>query len=212
MSFWIAFVDVIRFALFATAHVLGGSIGAGIFAFSLAVRVAMLPLTIAAARRMREQQAKLRQLKPQLDAITKRFKTDPLRAREATMALYREHGISATPSLKLAFAQWPLGAGIFAAVRSGVARNTRFLWIDDLTKPDLGLALTASLISAAVARLAGGDNSRVAMAVGATLTFVFAWRMSASIALYSIAWSGVSALESLGLSIAERRKLRSVST
>lgn len=207
MNLWLAFVDVVRFTLFATAHVLGGSIGAGILAFSLALRVAMLPITIPAARKMREQQAKARRLAPELRELSKRFKSDPLRLRTETAALYQKHGVSMAPTgFGAALVQWPFGAAIFSSLRAGVARNTRFLWIRDLTRPDFGLALIAALIAALAARLNAGDNHRVAMAIGATITFIFAWKMSASIALYSIAWSGVTAAESLVLSVTERRK------
>ncbi len=44
-------------------------------------------------------------------------------------------------------------------------------------------------------RVASGDQQRAAIIVSAAITFFFAWRMSASVALYSIAWSGVNAAE-----------------
>jgi YidC/Oxa1 family membrane protein insertase len=206
MNPWVVLVDAVRIALFAAAHVMGGSMGAAIFAFSLAVRIALLPLTVRATKRMRAQHAKLRQLKPQLDALAKRLGKDAARWREATHALYRENGLSSMPDLSSALAQWPIALAIFKSLRDGVATNTRFLWIRDLTRPDVGLALLAAAISAASARFGGSEAPRAAMVIGATLTFLFAWRMSASIALYSIAWSGVSAAESFALSIAERRK------
>lgn len=207
MNPWLAFVELVRFALFGAAHVMGGSVGAGILAFSLALRIAMLPITIPAARKMREHQAKLRRLKPELTKLSKLYKKDPLRLRDETMALYRKHGVSTTPpGLGASLAQWPFGAAVFTSLRAGIARNTRFLWIRDLTRPDLGVALVAAAIAAAVARLNAGDNQRVAMAIGASITFFFAWKMSASVALYSMMWNGVTAAESLVLSVNERRK------
>jgi YidC/Oxa1 family membrane protein insertase len=206
MNPWLVFVDVVRFALFAGAHVLGGSMGAGILAFSLIARIALLPITIPAARRMREQQAKLRRLKPELERLATKYKTDPRRLVETRATLLREHGVSTKPDLATAMVQLPVGAAVFSALRDGVARNTRFLWIRDLSQPDVAVALIASAIAAAAARISGTDSPRVAMAISATIAFYFAWRMSASIGLYSIAWSGVSAVESLTLAIAERRR------
>jgi YidC/Oxa1 family membrane protein insertase len=206
MNPWLLFVDVVRFALFAAAHLLGGSVGAGILTFSLIVRIALLPITIPAARRMREQNAKLRRLKPELERLAEKYKTDPRALLQARSALLREQGVSTTPDFKTAAVQWPIGAAMFAALRNGVARNTRFLWIRDLTAPDIAVALIASGIAATAARVSGTDSPRVAMAIAATITFFFAWRMSASIGLYSIAWSGVSAAESFALAIADRRK------
>src|ERR1700759_727508 len=118
MNLWLAFVEVVRFALFATAHLLGGSIGAGILAFSLALRVAMLPITIPAARKMREQQAKLRRLKTELARLSKVHKNDTLRLRDETMALYQKHGVSTTPpGLGASLAQWPFGMAVFTSLR-----------------------------------------------------------------------------------------------
>jgi len=48
---WSLLVDLIRGLLFSLAHVLGGSMGFAIVVASLALRAAMLPLTLRAARR-----------------------------------------------------------------------------------------------------------------------------------------------------------------
>jgi YidC/Oxa1 family membrane protein insertase len=206
MNPWLVFVDAVRFALFASAHLFGGSMGAGILAFSLAVRIALLPLTIPAARRMRAQQAKLRRLKPELDQLARKHKSNPRALMETRSALLAKHGVSTKPDFSTALVQLPIGAAVFTALRANVMRNTRFLWIRDLTRPDVGIAIVAAAIAAIAARVGGTDNPRAAMAIGATITFYFAWRMSASIGLYSVAWSGVSAIESFALAIADRRR------
>jgi YidC/Oxa1 family membrane protein insertase len=208
MNPWLLLVDAVRLALFAAAHLLGGSIGGGILAFSLVARIALLPITIPAARRMREQQARLRRLKPELERLTKKYKADPRALLERRTALLEQHGISTTPNITSALVQWPIAGAVFSVVRNGVARNTSFLWIRDLTRPDVGIALIASAIAAVAARFGGTDSPRATMAIAATITFVFAWRMSASIGLYSLAWSGVSAAESIVLAIGDRRKGR----
>jgi YidC/Oxa1 family membrane protein insertase len=205
MNPWFAFVEVVRFALFAAAHLFGGGIGAATFAFSLAIRVALLPITMRAARRMREQREKLRALKPELDRLTKKFGTDLRRLHEARASLFRERGIDVKPELSSSLVQAPITAALFATLRASIARNTRFLWIRDLTRPDVVLATVAAGIAGVAARFGGADNPRVAMILSATLAFIFAWRFSASVALYSIAWNGVTAAESLALEIAGRR-------
>src|SRR5262249_48601905 len=132
MNPWLAFVELVRFSLFAAAHMFGGSIGAGILAFAFVLRIAMLPITIPAARKLREQQAKLRRLKPELARLSKLHRKDPLRLRDETMALYQKHGVSTTPpGLGASLVQWPFGAAVFSSLRSGIVQNTRFLWIRD---------------------------------------------------------------------------------
>lgn len=207
MNPWLIFIEAVRLALFTAAHLLGGSVGAGILAFSVVLRVAMLPITIPAARRMRAQHARLRELKPELDRLANKYKADPRAFVEARRSLLRERGVATKPEISSAtLVQAPVGVAMSLSIRDGVARNTRFLWIRDLTKPDLALALVAAAISAFTARIGGSDNPRIMMLVSASITFYFAWRMSASVALYSIASSGVSATESFALAIADRRK------
>lgn len=195
MLIWSSFVEIVRIALFGTAHVFGGSVGAGIFVFSLVLRIALLPWTIRAARQMRAQREKLLALKPDLDRLRKRHGRDWRALNDATTALYAKHGVDAAPKGMLAsLVQLPIGAAIYRSV-SVVQRNTSFLWIRDLTNPDVALAALAAAIAAFAARANAGEQQRVAVIVSATITFFFAWRMSASVALYSIAWSGVNATE-----------------
>jgi hypothetical protein len=52
------------------------SLGAGIAAISMIVRVALLPLTVRIARQARAQQTKLRALQPRADALRKRFENE----------------------------------------------------------------------------------------------------------------------------------------
>ena len=65
---WASFVELIRVAIFAAAHVCGGSLGAGIIGVSVIVRIALLPLTLRLARQARAQQMRVAALKPALDA------------------------------------------------------------------------------------------------------------------------------------------------
>ena len=47
---WSAFVDLIRMTIFTAAHVCGGSLGAGIVAVSVVMRLALMPLSYDAKR------------------------------------------------------------------------------------------------------------------------------------------------------------------
>lgn len=169
MPFWTAVVDLVRAGIFAGAHLMGGSVGAGILALSFAIRVALVPITIRAARQLRDRPAELKKLKGQ------RVPPKPT-------------GVLAS------LVQWPIGAAMFQAVRGSAGRGS-FLWIRDLARPDVGLAVVAASITALAARFGGADNPRPAMMIGATISFFIAWKLSAGLALYSIASSSVSAGE-----------------
>ena len=195
MSAWLAFIDPVRAALFALAHVTGG-IGAAIFLLSLLVRAALFPLTLKLARQASRTDALLRKAKPQLDALTTRWAGDPARLFQETQRVHREHGIRPVSSVALlnAAIQLPLGAAVLRAVTSGVARGARLLWIADLARPDAWLAAlaaaTAGLVTALAPAPAGGAaTSRGLVVVSATITLFVVWRMAAGVGLY---WLGTN--------------------
>jgi len=52
---WESLVAIVRLAIFSAAHLCGGSLGGGIIFVSAALRLALLPLTLRAARETRAQ-------------------------------------------------------------------------------------------------------------------------------------------------------------
>src|SRR5256885_16099646 len=118
--FWSSFVELLRVALFALAHVCGGSLGGGILVLSFIVRLALLPLTLRLAIRAREYQLVVQRLKPQLDALARRHAADPVRLARETRDLHAANGIGMAPKgtfLGL-LVQMPIGAGVYQTVAS----------------------------------------------------------------------------------------------
>jgi YidC/Oxa1 family membrane protein insertase len=198
---WSIVVGFVRALVFALAHVCGNSIGSGILAVSVLVRLALVPLTLRAARRAMAHQARIAELAPALERLRRRHGDDRAALAEATMSLYREHGIEIIPrgSLASALIQLPIGAALYQAFSSGLGPRLSFLWIGDLARPDAALALLAASLAGLTAALSATSTSRGAIALSAMITLVVAWRLSASIALYWIASSGVGAVQALVL-------------
>ncbi|HEX7939267.1 MAG TPA: YidC/Oxa1 family membrane protein insertase, partial [Gemmatimonadaceae bacterium] len=147
-----------RAAIFAGAHVLGGSLGASIMLVSALVRLALLPLALKSARLARVQQAKLAALAPQLERLQKRFAGDPARLWQETQALHRANGIQpvSRSSVASALVQMPLLGALYSAVRSGLGARVRFLWIADLSRVDVLLLVLVACV--------GGVSTAVAPA------------------------------------------------
>jgi YidC/Oxa1 family membrane protein insertase len=201
---WAAFVEVLRAAIFSAAHVCGGSLGGGILLVSAIVRIALLPLTLRFARRARVQQAKVAELKPQVDALQRRYAADPRRAMQEVRALYAKHDIKIfTPTTFWSFAiQSPLLGGLFAAVRGGLGSKVRFLWVADLARPDATLLLGVAALtawgvssSASVPGQTSQQNATMMMVAAVGATLVFLWSASAAVALSFGAQSAVSVLQ-----------------
>lgn len=199
---WAAFVEVLRAAIFGAAHVCGGSLGGGILLVSAVVRIALLPLTLKLARRAREQQVKLAALKPELDALQRRYATDPRRMLQETRALHEKNGIKLlTPATFIGYAiQSPLLGGLFSAVRSGLGSKVRFLWIADLARPDVTLllgvaALTAWGVSSSPTPSGQTAQQNVMMMVAVGFTMFFLWSASSAVALSWATGSGINLLQ-----------------
>jgi len=206
-----ALVDVVRAALFAAGHLLGGSIGGAIIALSLLVRLALLPLTIRLARRAIAQQVILASLRPQLERLRIRYRDEPDRLAEHTIALYRQAGYRPfTPTGILGAAvQLPLVAALYGAVRSGIATGARFCWIPDLARPDGLLALAVAGITALGAYLGTkygatpGRPSAVPLLIGTAVTLFVLWRASAALLL---SWGATACGNLLQTALLGRRR------
>ena len=204
---WAGFVELLRAAIFAAAHVCGGSLGGGIVLVSAGARLALLPLTLRLARRARDQQAKLAALLPEMEAMQRRYANDPLRLMRETRELHAKHGISLlTPSGLVGMAiQLPVFGGLFSAVRTGLGAKVRFLWVGDLARPDGALllvatALTAWSISSAPSTPGHTTNQTSVLVIGMLATAAFLWTASSAVALSAGAGSLVSVLQNWLLS------------
>ena len=198
---WSLVVDGVRALVFAVAHLFGNSVGSGILAVSVLVRLALLPLTLRAARRAMEHQARVAALKPELERLKRKFGADRAGLAEATLKLYRERGIGAVPQGTVAstLVQIPVGAALYQAFARGLGPKLSFLWVGDLARPDAILAGVAASLAGLAAGLGTSSNHRSAVAISATITLLVVWRLSASVALYWIASSGVGAVQALVL-------------
>ena len=198
---WSLVVDAVRALVFAVAHLFGNSVGSGILAVSVLVRLALLPLTLRAARRAMEHQARIAALTPELERLRQKFGDDRAGLAEATMRLYRERGIGVMPqgTLVSTLVQLPIGAALYQAFARGLGPKLGFLWVGDLARPDAILAGVAASLAGLAAGLSTTSSHRSAVAISATITLLIAWRLSASVALYWIASSGVGAVQSLVL-------------
>jgi YidC/Oxa1 family membrane protein insertase len=198
---WSLVVDGVRALVFAAAHLFGNSVGSGILAVSVLARLALLPLTLRAARRAMEHQARVAALQPDLARLKKKFGDDRAGLAEATLTLYRERGIGAVPQGTIAstLVQIPVGAALYQAFARGLGPKLSFLWVGDLARPDAILAGVAASLAGLAAGLGANTNHRSAVAISATITLFIAWRLSASVALYWVASSGVGAVQALVL-------------
>ena len=195
---WSAIIDAVRSLVFVASQACGHSVGGGILIVSFAVRIALLPLTLRVARQVREHQARIALLGPQLGRLRQRHEGNRAALEQATIELYRDNDIVILPKGSFAslLIQMPIGAALYRAFGGNLGTRTGFVWITDLARPDAGLALACAAL-AGVAASAEPTASRTAVAINMAVTGYLAWRLSASVGLYWAASSSVTAAQAL---------------
>src|SRR5688500_2955268 len=93
MNPWGLLLDVLRTALFSLSHLYAGSLGFAIITLSVLVRLALLPMSLRAARRGLEMRRKMTALQPELLRLRKRHANDRRQLGKAMQALYVRNGI-----------------------------------------------------------------------------------------------------------------------
>ncbi|MDP6714903.1 MAG: YidC/Oxa1 family membrane protein insertase, partial [SAR202 cluster bacterium] len=96
-----------------------GNFGIAIIAFTMLVRLMMIPLTIKSARQMKAMNA----LQPLMKQVQEKYKNDRQRVSQETMKMYKEHGVNPLGCLGPMFIQFPIWIGLFQAIRQTVPNN-----------------------------------------------------------------------------------------
>jgi len=110
-----------------------GGYGWGIVWLTIAVNLALYPLTLSSIKSMSAMQS----MQPKLQDLQKKYKEKPQELQKATMELYRSEGINplggCLPTLlKIPFFLalfWAFYSAAFLGIASDPANNTSFLWV-----------------------------------------------------------------------------------
>jgi YidC/Oxa1 family membrane protein insertase len=199
---WDSFVEAIRVSMFVAGQACNGSLGAGILLISLTLRLLLLPLTVRLALRARAHQGKMAALAPDLERLRAQYASDPMRYWQEVGSVMRAHGVRpADPAALIGMLiQAPILFGVFAAVRKGLGNGVPFLWITDLAKSDLRLALVVVVVTGLSMIGAPGTSpnpgqARIMLAIAFVGTGLFLWSTASSVALSVGAGAAVSLLQ-----------------
>jgi YidC/Oxa1 family membrane protein insertase len=208
MDVWSQVVYVLREAIFAYAQVTQGNLAYGIMAVTFLARLALFPLTLRLARNAAIQQGAMSRLKPELDAVRAAHKDDPSRLARETQRILAREGVSMVPLAGCfgALLQAPVLLALYNAVSQCAAVGGRFLWIRDISRPDVALAAVVAVITAA--SMAAGPQpdapaqQRILMLLmPAVFTAVALWHLASGVGLY---W-GVSSVVGVAQGVVVRR-------
>jgi YidC/Oxa1 family membrane protein insertase len=107
--------------------------GVAIMLLTVIVRMIFWPITHKGTESMRRMQA----LQPQLKEIREKFKDNPQRMQQETMAFYKENKVNPMGGCLPMLVQIPVFIALFVVLRSAIElRFSKFLWISDLSEPE----------------------------------------------------------------------------
>jgi YidC/Oxa1 family membrane protein insertase len=116
-----------------------GNYGAAIVMLTILVRGAMFPISYKQTKNMARMQA----LKPEMDRISEKYKTDMQKRSQAIQELYRKHNINPLGGCLPVFLQLPIFIGLYRALMVDVELrlspliSDKIRWCSNLAAPDM---------------------------------------------------------------------------
>lgn len=107
--------------------------GLAIIILTITARVLLFPLAVPNIKSM----IKMRELKPELDALNEKFKDDAQAKGLAQMELWRKHNVNPLKGCLPQLASMPVWFALYTTLQTAVELfNIPFLWFPDLSQPD----------------------------------------------------------------------------
>lgn len=160
---WFAFIARPMLWLLHALYGVFGNWGIAIILLTVLVKLATLYWTTKSMRSMKAMAA----LKPEMEAIQKRYPDDRAKQQQAQMDLFRQHGVSPLAGCLPMLLQMPIWIALYRMLSSaGELHHATFIpgWLDDLTLPDpfyiLPLTLTGMMFLQSKLQPASGDSAQ----------------------------------------------------
>ena len=167
---------------------------------------------------MKKMALKTEKIKPEMDALKEKYKDDKAKQNSELMALYSKHGINP-------LSQFPVFIAIYDILRHSIdLRHSPFLWIPDLSQPDMlfmipyidipfrllpiimGAAWFLSQKMTPMSTAMGGDQMQLQMKLMQYMPIIFVflfWNLPSGLVLY---WT-VSNILSIAQQVYVNRKV-----
>lgn len=107
--------------------------GLAIIVLTITARTLLFPLTLPGVKQM----IRMRELKPEMDALNEKFKDDAQAKGLAQMELWRKHNVNPLKGCLPQMASMPVWFALYTTLQTAVELfNIPFLWFPDLSGPD----------------------------------------------------------------------------
>jgi YidC/Oxa1 family membrane protein insertase len=212
VDIWLLWLDTIRSVIAALSSDAGLGLGFAVVVVTVLLRAALLPLAWPIAYSACLRQKKMVKLQPELKALRDEFRDKPDVYLQRMTELYRQHGLTPIDAKGIlgGFAQLPVFLGMFQVLRDA-GDGVRFLWVQNLLRPDTLFALIAGLTTALMmaANPDLPEQLRVLMIVlPSILAVVAALHFSSALAIYWATSNTFSAVQTVVLHAVIRHRVR----
>lgn len=164
------------------------SYGIAIILMTAIVRIIVLPLNYKQTKSM----LKMNEIQPEVQKLQAKYKNDPQKSQEEMMKMYKEKGVNPLGGCLPILIQWPILIALYYVFNTLEGINgVRFLWIRDLSSPDIALALLAGATTYLSSLLMAPKNDSpqakqtATMNIGMSFFITFmSWKLKSALALY----------------------------
>ena len=213
MDIWSMWLDAIRSVIEMLSSDLSLGLGLAIVVATVLLRTVLLPLALAIAYRGCVRQKKMIKLQPELQELKERHASKPDVYMQEMLELYGKHDLTVvdTKSLLGALAQLPIFLGMFQVLRSA-GDGVKFLWAQNLLRPDAFFALLAGLATAFMMAVNPDLPAQMRMfliLVPSVLAIMAALQFSSALAIYWTTSNTFSAIQTVLLHVVIRRRIDS---
>lgn len=111
---------------------LSGNYGVAIILLTVAVKILLLPFNVSQIK----TSAKMQQVGPKIKELQKKYKSDPQRLNQETMALYKQYGVNPVAGCLPMLLQLPILIALFKALQSPIYNETPMFLGLNLTYPN----------------------------------------------------------------------------
>jgi YidC/Oxa1 family membrane protein insertase len=135
-GFWglkLAVIEILNFFFTWT-----GSWGWSIIILTVALKLALYPLTFKQTKSMHETQ----KIQPLVKALQEKHKDNPQKLNQEIMELYKKHDVNPFGGCLPLLVQLPILYALFTALQESIElKGESFLWMKDLSLPDTSLVI-----------------------------------------------------------------------
>lgn len=164
------------------------SYGFAIILMTLIIRLILLPLNI----KQTKSSIAMSELQPETKKIQEKYKNDPQRAQQEMMKLYKEKGANPLSGCLPMLIQWPIFIALYYVFNNLTGINgVHFLWIQDLAKRDIVLAILSGITTyySGSLMMPTGDSAQAkqsaTMNIGMSIFMIFiSWSLKSALVLY----------------------------